>query len=80
LPSFLHSAIGVPFTIHGTIQLVLLNTKSWKVFVSGSSCHYWFVWTEQRRLDFFQRIISKQVYFPHILRTFLFHFLWWVGG
>ena len=27
-----------------------------------------------------QRTVSKQVHFPHILITFLFHYLWWVVG
>jgi hypothetical protein len=43
------------------------------------------LWTElltswQRRWDLFQRTISKQVHFPHILITFLFPYLWWVVG
>jgi hypothetical protein len=27
-----------------------------------------------------QRTIAEQVHYPHILRTFLFHYLFWVVG
>ena len=62
---------------------LLLNwpvADSWMVFASGWSCYCWSVWTEllisrQCRLDLLQRGLR-----PHILITFLFHYLWWLVG
>ena len=47
---------------------------SYLVFATGLNC--WYLDNEDWTLR--QRTISKQVYLPRVLITFLFHYLWWM--
>ena len=49
---------------------------SYLVFATGLNC--WYPDNEDWTLR--QRTISKQVYLPRVLITFLFHYLWWMVG
>lgn len=70
--------IELPLLSHVvTVQRTGLHAAagSYVVFATALNC-----WYPDKDWTCLQRTNSKQVYFPRVLITFLFHYLWWMVG